>query len=167
MLASQRILSILSDKECPSLTIIYVSNKHAHGRRFIFLIVISIEFPVGTVIFHCLYSTQVVSEPVGEVLGVVIGVVKGVVIGVVKGVVIGVVKGVVKGVVMGVIMGVVIGVVMGVVMGMVMGVTVGSVALAIAGMPVAVFTVMAVVCCVGAVAGVLIVDGSSNDDMVI
>ena len=66
---------------------------------------------------------------------------------------------------MGVIMGVVIGVVMGVVM--VMGVTVGSVALAIAGMPVAVFTVMAVVCCVGAVAGVLIVDGSSNDDMVI
>ena len=159
MLASQRILSILSDKECPSLTIIYVSNKNAHGRRFIFLIVISIEFPVGTVIFHCLYSTQVVSEPVGEVLGVVIGVVKGVVIGVVKGVV--------KGVVMGVIMGVVIGVVMGVVMGMVMGVTVGSVALAIAGMPVAVFTVMAVVCCVGAVAGVLIVDGSSNDDMVI
>ena len=92
-----------------------------------------------------------VSEPVGEVLGVVIGVV----------------KGVVKGVVMGVIMGVVKGVVMGVVMGMVMGVTVRSVALAIAGMPVAVFTVMAVVCCVGAVAGVLIVDGSSNDDMVI
>ena len=102
-------------------------------------------------IFHCLCLTQVVSEPVGEVLGVVIGVV----------------KGVVKGVFMGVIMGVVKGVVMGVVMGMVMGVTVRSVALAIAGMPVAVFTVMAVVCCVGAVAGVLIVDGSSNDDMVI
>ena len=26
-------------------------------------------------IFHCLYSTQVVGEPIGEVLGVVIGVV--------------------------------------------------------------------------------------------
>ena len=86
-------------------------------------------------------------EPVGEVLGVVIGVVKGVVIGVVKGVVMGVLKGVV--------------------MGVIMGVTVGSVALAIAGVPVAVLTVTAVVYCVGALVGVLIINGPSNDDMVI
>ena len=71
------------------------------------------------------------------------------------------------GEVLGVVIGMVKGVVMGVLKGVVMGVTVGSVALAIAGVPVAVLTVIAVVYCVGALVGVLIINGPSNDDMVI